>query len=314
MMPLMLRAGLHALNRRGVLVLAAGVFAGLAAPEAAALCRPLLPASVAGLLFLALLRVDFAELALHFSRPWLNAGLTVWLLLIAPLLVWLVVNAFDLEADLATALVMMAACPPLISGPAMAMLLGLNAALMLVVVVIATLVAPFTLLLVSASLAGLQLDIAPTSLSLRLGGLIGGCFVAALLVRRVLGRVTLERWRDPLDGASLALLLLFAVAIMHGVAELVDNDPGKVTRLVLAAFGANVALQLAGIIVALARGRVESLTVAFASGNRNMGLLLAVLPAEASAEILVFFALAQFPIYILPALLQPAYRKWISTA
>ncbi|MDX1433455.1 MAG: hypothetical protein R3286_13510 [Gammaproteobacteria bacterium] len=307
----MLRAGLHAFNRRGVLVLAIGVFAGLALPELAAACRPLLPAAVAGLLFLALLRVDWVELGLHFSRPGLNAVLAAWLLLASPLLIWLAVSALGVDAGLATALVLMAACPPIISGPAMALLLGLNAPLILVMVVVATLAAPFTLLLVSASFTDLVLELAPSTLSLRLGALIGGCFVMALLVRRALGRERLARWREPLDGASLVLLLLFAVAIMHGVADLVVSDAPGVLRLVLAAFAANVALQLAGIPVALARGRQASLTVAYATGNRNMGLLLAVLPGEVPGETLVFFALAQFPIYILPALLEPFYRKWL---
>lgn len=293
------------------MVLAVGVFAGLAAPEAAAFCRPALPAAVAGLLFLALLRVDLRDFAVHFSRPWLNAALCAWLLVLAPALVWIAASVASVEAGLATALVLMAACPPLISGPAMALMLGLNAPLMMVLVVLATLVAPFTLLLVSAVLAGLELEISPAGLSLRLGALIGACFLAAYVLRRALGRERLARWREPLDFAALAMLLLFAVAIMHGLAALVATDPGGVLRLVLAAFAANLALQLCGLVVASARGREAAFTVGFASGNRNMGLMLAVLPENSPAQTLVFFAVAQFPIYILPALLQPAYRRWL---
>jgi BASS family bile acid:Na+ symporter len=58
-------------------------------------------------------------------------------------------------------------------------------------------------------------------------------------------------------------------------------------------------------------GRRSALTVGFASGNRNMGLLLAVLPAESPPDVLLFFVLAQLPIYILPAVLGPAYRRWL---
>lgn len=314
MIRLMPPTSLQSLNRHGALVLAVGVFAGLVAPDLADLCRPLLPASVAGLLFLALLRVDWRDLAAHFSRPWLNAGLAVWLLLLSPLLVWLAVSALGVEAGLATALVLMAACPPIISGPAMALLLGLDAPLMLVIVVVATLAAPFTLLLVAASLAGLDLQITPFSLSLRFTTLIGGCFASALMVRGVLGRRRLEGWREPLDVASLAMLLLFAIAIMQGVGALVVTDPGALLGLVLIAFVANVLLQLCGLAITAVRGRDVSLTVGFASGNRNMGLLLAVLPPDTSTDTLVFFALAQFPIYILPVLLAPAYRRWLRAA
>ena len=45
-----------------------------------------------------------------------------------------------------------------------------------------------------------------------------------------------------------------------------------------------------------------------------MGLLLAVLPADSPPDVLLFFALAQLPIYILPAMLGPAYRRWLCAA
>jgi len=50
------------------------------------------------------------------------------------------------------------------------------------------------------------------------------------------------------------------------------------------------------------------LTVGFCGGNRNMGILLAVLPAATAADTLMFFAVAQIPMYVLPALLAPLYR------
>jgi BASS family bile acid:Na+ symporter len=43
-----------------------------------------------------------------------------------------------------------------------------------------------------------------------------------------------------------------------------------------------------------------------------MGLLLAVLPADSAPDALLFFALAQLPIYMLPAVLGPAYRRWLA--
>ena len=56
-------------------------------------------------------------------------------------------------------------------------------------------------------------------------------------------------------------------------------------------------------------GRRAAFTVGFLAGNRNMGLLLVVLPAGPHPDIALYFALAQFPIYILPALLKPLYGR-----
>ena len=40
-----------------------------------------------------------------------------------------------------------------------------------------------------------------------------------------------------------------------------------------------------------------------------MGLLLVVLPAGLHPDIALYFALAQFPIFILPAVLKPLYGR-----
>lgn len=303
---------LQALSRHAAGVLAVGVFAGLLLPDVAGYLRPLLPAAVAGLLFLALLRIDWHELAHHVSRPFTSAVLCGWFLIGAPVLIWAVVTGLGVEPGLATALILAAACPPIVSGPAMALMLRLDASLMLVSVVSASLIAPFTVVAVSSVLIDVELHIESMRLFLRLAGLIGGCVLLALVVRRLLGEALLARLQNPFDAASVVLLLIFAVAIMDGVADLFLRDPWHVLQFVLAAFAANIALQLVGAAATAAMGRRPALTVGFASGNRNMGLLLAVLPADSLPDALLFFALAQLPIYVLPAVLGPAYRRWLA--
>jgi BASS family bile acid:Na+ symporter len=55
--------------------------------------------------------------------------------------------------------------------------------------------------------------------------------------------------------------------------------------------------------------RRSALTVGYCSGGRHNALLMAVLPATADPDIFLFIAAVQFPIYIIPALLQPLYRR-----
>jgi BASS family bile acid:Na+ symporter len=302
----------QALSRHAAGVLAVGVFAGLALPDVAGYMRPLLPPAVAGLLFLALLRIDWQELARHLTRPLTGALLCAWFLIATPVLVWLAVTGLGVDRGLATALILAAACPPIVSGPAMALLLRLDAPLMLISVVGASLLAPFTIIVVSSRLIGVDLHIDTMQLCVRLALLIGGCVLSAVVVRRLLGEMLLTRLRSPFDAASVVLLLIFAVAIMDGVSTLLAHDPWHVLRFIVAAFAANVVLQLLGTLVTAAMGRRAALTVGFASGNRNMGLLLAVLPADSAPAVLLFFALAQLPIYMLPAVLGPAYRRWLA--
>lgn len=311
MMRGVLTSALQVLSRHAATVLAVGIFAGLLLPDLAGWLRPLLPSAVAGLLFLALLRIDWQELSRHLSRPVVGALLCGWYLVATPVLVWLAVELFGVDSGLGSALILAAACPPIVSGPAIALLLRLDAPLMLVSVVSASLLVPFSVVAVSFYLLGVSLHIDALALFLRLAFLIGGCVLTALLVRRLLGQVRLVRYRNSFDIASVLLLLVFAVAIMDGVGEWLAQAPWRVLQFTVAAFAANILLQLLGTGVAAAMGRRSALTVGFASGNRNMGLLLAVLPAESPPDVLLFFVLAQLPIYILPAVLGPAYRRWL---
>ncbi len=77
----------------------------------------------------------------------------------------------------------------------------------------------------------------------------------------------------------------------------------------IAAYAFNLALQVAGYLAFRHLGRREALSVALVSGNCNMGLVLVALEGKASFEVTVFFALAQIPMYTLPALLTRLYRR-----
>ena len=109
---------------------------------------------------------------------------------------------------------------------------------------------------------------------------------------------------------TVCFLLLFAVAIMDGVAARASTEPAYVAGLLVAAFAINLLLQCAGIGIALRLGVSSALTVGFASGSRAAGILLAVSPGDASSDLVLFFALYQVPMYTLPTLLRPVYR-WL---
>ena len=78
---------------------------------------------------------------------------------------------------------------------------------------------------------------------------------------------------------------------------------------IAAAFTVNLALQAIGAAVFWRAGRAQALTVGLLSGNRNLALLLAVLVDRAEFDVLLFFAVGQFPIFVLPAVLAPVYRR-----
>ena len=104
-------------------------------------------------------------------------------------------------------------------------------------------------------------------------------------------------------------LLLFGLAIMDGVTAYAIARPGYVALAIVAAYAFNLLLQVAGGLAFRHLGATRALTVALLAGNCNMGLVLVALQGRASFDVTVFFALAQIPMYTLPALMKPVYAR-----
>lgn len=302
------------MGRHGARLLFLGVFAGLALPDLAALCRPLLAPAVVALLTAALLRVDWRSLVDYGRRPLLAAGLVVWLMLISPVLVWGLAQAAPAPAALASALVLMAAAPPILAAAGIAAILGLDGALAVVAGMASTLLTPLTLPPLALALLGIELEIGVAEFMIRLALVIAPAFAAAAAIRHAAPHGWLAARARQVDGVFVAVMLVFAVAIMDGVTETLFARPGTVALWVAAAFVANPLLQALGAAAFAWLGRRAALTVGLLSGNCNMGLLLAAVPAGADFDVVLFFAVAQLPMYMLPALLLPLYRRLLREA
>jgi BASS family bile acid:Na+ symporter len=104
-------------------------------------------------------------------------------------------------------------------------------------------------------------------------------------------------------------LFVFALAIMDGVTAFALQRPGYALVATASAFAFNLLLQAAGWLAFRRQGTVTALTAALLCGNCNMGLVLVALSGHAGIEVTAFFALAQVPMYMLPVLLEPLYRR-----
>ncbi|MHA1536367.1 MAG: hypothetical protein ACTSUD_02325 [Alphaproteobacteria bacterium] len=308
----MISSFLRLLSARASAILAGGILLGLAWPAAARAFSPLLAASVFVILTAALVRLDWRQTLAYTRRSGLMVLVLLWLLCLAPLLTMLVVSLAGVPPGLATAIVLMAAAPPIMSSIAFSFLLRLDAPLATIAVFLSTLLVPLTLPPLALALLDLHLSVGIGELMLRIGGLAFGAAGAAAAIRRFVPGPVLNERADEIDGLSVLMLLLFGIAIMDGVSALLLRDPGLVALAVGLAFAANVALQGAGAVLFWWLGRRQALTIALVSGNRNMGLLLAALAGTADAEVALYFAVGQLPIYMLPLLLRPLYRRLVT--
>jgi BASS family bile acid:Na+ symporter len=299
-------------GRHATLFLACAVPAGFLVPQLATLAGPLLTPTLLLTLTVSLVRLDWSAVPGWRRRPWLVAALVAFVLGVSPLLVWAVTApaaAAGLSPALREALILMSASSPIAANIAIALFVGLDAALAAVALVFATALVPFTLPPLALALLDLDLAISLPEFMARLAVLVGVPFLAAWLVRRIVSPARLADWREQIDGLAVVSLVLFALAIMKGVTAFALERPGYALAAIVLAFTFNLLLQGAAWLAFRRCGTVTALTAALVSGNCNMGLVLVALSGHASVEVTAFFALAQVPMYMLPALLQPFYRR-----
>jgi bile acid:Na+ symporter, BASS family len=304
-----LRFFLVLLGRHARWALPAGVFAGIVLPDLASLLRPLLTPAVMGTLAAALLRLDWSHLAVHARQPGFAAALCAWQLVASPLMVWLVVRALDLAPELQLALTLQAAAPPMGSAAAFALILGLDGALAAFGTVVSTLLLPATLtpLVVLLPETVLKIDLAEFFVRVLL--VVGAPFALADVMKRLLGAGSLARNHELLGGLNVLLLVIFAIGVMDGVTARLASDPGFVGALLGAACVTTALLHLAAYVLFRGIGARGALGAAVLSGNRNMGLMLAITAGTAGETFSLYVGIAQIPMYFAPLLLTPFVRR-----
>ncbi len=301
-----MRAILEWLGQQARWALPAGVFIGIAVPPLASALRPTLTAAVIGTLTAALVRLDWTRLARTLAAPRLPALMVAALLLASPVLAWLPWQ-FGLASDpVGRILVLQLAAPPIGSAAAFALFVGIDGSLAMIVTVAATLLLPLTLTAVVAVLlagSGVAVDIA--TFFLRVLVIVVAPFALAAVLRAGFGVARLARNDRLLAGINVVLLVVFAVAVMDGVTARLLSDPATILGLLALACGVALLGHGIGFVLFRATGRETALAAALLSGNRNLGLMLAITGGTAGTLFGLYVGVAQIPMYFAPLLLSP---------
>jgi len=306
---------LRRMGRRATTLLPFSLGIGLAFQDIAAAARPLLWPLAVALLMLALARTDWPRLASLLKRPGLAIVLALLNLIAVPLIVWPIWQALGLWPGLIAALCLSAMAPGIISAATTATFLRLDTSLALLLTLFTNFLVPFTLPPLALWLLDLDLKISAVDLSLRLALIVAVALAGALIIRRFLGPQRLEESGSTLDGISVMVLMVFAIPLMDGVVARAAAEPLKLAGFVAGAFAGMLLCNLVMTFITLPfLDRRTALTAGYCSGGRHNALLMAVLPVTADPDIFLFIAAVQFPIYLIPTLLQPLYRRLLPSS
>ena len=305
-------AGLAWLGRHGTNAVAVSILLGIALPPLGALIRPFFPETVFLLLCLAFLRVDPRALRAQFAKPRLLLAAAVWTMLIVPLLVGASLSAFDLfdrSPALLLALMLNVVAPPIFASPALAALMGLNAAVTLALLLACVAVTPFLAPVLVAIFAGPAVTFSPTALGLRLVLMLAGAACVGIAVRSFAGKAWVERQAERIDGLNVVVLFLFAVALMGDVAANTIAHPLFVLGLLALSTAVTFGLSGLTMLIFARAGLYSALPLAHAAGSRNTGLMLAAAAGAVPELVWLYVALIQIPIYALPLIVKPLVQR-----
>ena len=104
---------------------------------------------------------------------------------------------------------------------------------------------------------------------------------------------------------------VFAIAAMDGVSRHVMTEPLFTLELFLLIVVLSVALIGVSILVFWRAGLDRGLVIGLLSAFRNIGVIMAALGATLPDMAWFYFAMVQFPIYLLPVLLKPLARRYM---
>lgn len=299
------------IGARAQWALAIGVCAALVIPGPGELLDGTVPFWVAVLYGLAMTRIDLATVASRAIGPrrlMRNLALLTLLMGATPALALGIASSLGLPGELVEALVYTTAAPPLGSATAFCLMLGLDAAFALELTVLGSLIAPVSMPVVTRALLGEALPVEMLEMLTRLGVLIGGATIAAVIARRLIGPERIEQHSKAFDGLSSVILVLFLFPLFHGMIGAIGALPVYAITALCAAIIANLGVQIVSFqVTRRSHGRDTGGAISLIWGNRNAALTLAFLPD--APLITMYIALYQFPMYFTPLVMRPIVRR-----
>lgn len=308
-----LRAALAWLGRQGTRALAASVFFGLALPQLAAYVKPFLGETVFVLLLFSYLRTEPAAFHRYLKAPALTIVASLWVMIAVPLLfgtAYALSSLREAWPALYTIMILQSAITPITSSAAFAALMGLDVAFSLAALIVSNALSPITTVAFSYLFLGSSL-FSPVDLGVKLFFFFAGAGGVAYAIRRIAGQEWIERQKEPIDGLNVLAVLIFAVAAMESVPRHVIADPLFALELFVLIILLTLALIGVSVLVFWRAGLDRGLVIGLLAAFRNIGVVMATLGTSLPDLAWFYFAMVQFPIFLLPAALQPLAR-WLA--
>jgi BASS family bile acid:Na+ symporter len=206
-------------------------------------------------------------------------------------------------------MILQCAITPITSSAAFAALMGLDVAFSLVALIICNALSPITTVAFSYLFLGTSL-FSPIELGVTLFIFFAGAAIIAYVIRRMAGAERIAREKEVIDGLNVIAVFIFAIVAMESVPRNVVADPVFAAELFILVLILSCTLIGLSMLVFWRAGLDHSMVIGLLAGFRNIGVVMAALGSTLPDLAWFYFAMSQFPIYLLPALLKPLAKRF----
>ena len=300
------------LGKHARLCLPIGLCIALILPDLGEQIRNMVPLVIIIIYASAMIRLDLGTAIKGAVRPrriLQSLGLSLVILILIPSLFVFIARSLGLPEMFLPVLIWYAVAPPIASTVWMCLLLGFRPVLAMELVVMTSLISPFSGPFISSLFLANIASIDPFGLLIRLGVMIVVGGGLALLGQWLINRKRIEEHHTVFDGISTCAMLIFLIPVFNGVSTQISISPVLAGQLLALAVLMNFGSQLfmMGLNIFLRTKQLKDIlkVLAVIAGNRNVGLYYAALPYDPVMGL--FTAMYQVPLY-----LTPLFLGWLS--
>jgi predicted Na+-dependent transporter len=294
-------------GQNGALIVIAGVLIGLGVPALSNLARPYLSIAIFVFTFGSFLKFDAKALGGEVAHVQRNVLMVLWATFGIPLVMFFIILVFHPGPELTQGLLFWALVPASPACVAFAAILRLNIPITLMATVIGTAASPFYIPALAAALGGYHLDIDPISTCGELVFLVGGAFLASVVVKRFAGTFVREN-PEAMTGIAVSAMFLAGMGSMKGMQAHLLSQPENSLAFVAMAYLLLFGAEIMGTLLFWRYGRTAALTAGLISGTRTITLAWVVLGDHILPLADLFLAASMIAKYTAPGL-----TKWLLT-
>ncbi len=269
-----------------------GIVLGLATPQLGETFRPLLQPALMLMLLLIFLKLDLGEIIKKMKDFRLMSYLTILYLIIIPLFTYLIFTFID--KTLAMGFLLLAAMPPGVASPALTDIVKGNTVLAMSIMIICSLLAPFTVPLLFHYITPAEFSPNSQSMFLTMAMLIFIPLILSYPAKKIIPK-TIKK-TVPYFAATNVLIIFFFVytAIATEQSFILANTDQVLWQLILL-YLFFIALHIIGYIAGYGRPKQDKIAITVANTYRNNGMAIVLATSFFSPTIVILAVLSEIP-------------------